>query len=142
MTFVLFKSFNLVAQKKSVEKQFTADSIFIYKGFKSFGTTARLWHYHRDLETNKTEKFKLGTKELNEFIEIFKNVKRKKLVQQKYGSSICYALVYSNGIKKTFVFISYGNYARIDNLIDMKTWKLKDTIKTRQFNNLLKKYWP
>ncbi len=44
--------------------------------------------------------------------------------------------------KKNFVFISYGNYARIDNLIDMKTWKLKDTIKTEQFNNLLKKYWP
>lgn len=142
LTFILFKSFNLSAQKAPTKKQFTADSIFIYKGFKKHGTTANLWHYHRDLDNTKTEKIKLDTKELNEFIEIFKDVKGKKLFQQKYGGDIYYAIVYSNGLKKTYVFMTYYNFARIDNLIDMRFWQLKDTTKTRQFNNLLKKYCP
>ena len=140
MTFVLFKCFDIKAQKK--QKQFLADSIFIYKEFNKRGTTANLWHYHRDLDSINAEKRKLDTNDLNEFISIFKNAQRQKLFQQKYGGDICYTIVYNKGIKKTFVFLSSDHFARLDNLVDMQCWTLKDHVKQKQLYDLIRKNWP
>ena len=123
------------------KQQFAADSIFIYKNFKQHGTTASLWHSHRDLNDANASKVKLSDIDLAEFIDIFKYTPRKRLFQTKYGGDICYFLVYKDGFKKEFILYTAPDYGAIHNLSAMKYWTLQNPQKIERFYKLVNRNW-
>ena len=140
LLFALF-TISFFGQAQSVKDQFSADSIFIYKNFKDYGTTARLWYNHRQLEITKAPKIKLSNADLNELVDIFKTVPRRKLVQQKYGGEICYLIVYDKGQKKRFALWTSLESGAIDDLDSRKRWGLRNTESRKRFHELISKYW-
>ena len=129
------------ARGQSNDKQFIADSIFIYKDFNKHGTTANLFRHHHDLDSIKAKKTKLSQADLNEFVTLLNNIPRKKLFQQKYGGEICYAIVYNAGRKDRFVFWISQDLCFVDNLDTMRRWVLKDAETNKMFYELIKKNW-
>jgi hypothetical protein len=122
--------------------QFYTDSVFIYKNFMECGTTAKLWNNHHYLDSTNNKKVKLNQNQLTELIDIFKDTKPKKYIQQKHGIYLCYAIGFIKGQKNIFVVESTLEYGRLINLTTMKRWTIKDQEKTKRLQELIKKNWP
>lgn len=132
--------FNANGQNSS--GQFKADSIFIYKDFKEHGTTANLWHNHRDLDSANAPRTRLNEVELKEFVDIFKPIPSKKLFQTKYGGDICYVLVYEKGIRTQCVVYATLESGSLHDLDNMKCWTINSMPEKSRFYELVKKNWP
>ena len=68
-----------VALVQKVDKTFQADTIFIYKEFKEYGTTSAVWGHHRDLDSMDAEKVLMSDEDLKKLLEITSRAKSKKL---------------------------------------------------------------
>jgi len=137
---ILIYSFQVSGQ--STKGQFNADSIFIYNNYKEHGSTANLWHNHRDLDSSNASKIKLSSDDQFEFVEIFKYTQGKKLYQQKYGGDICYLLIYNKGQKIRCVLYASPEFGTLHDLDTMKYWSLKNAEDKRRFYELVRKNWP
>lgn len=137
--FLTFNSFTGYAQK--IKNQFEADSVFVYRNFKEYGTTAGLRHNHKDLDSTNVLKNKISQSDLNELKNFLKNTKRKRLFQQKYGGEICYLIVYHSGHKKRYVASISSEFYFLDDLDSMKRWKIENVKDRELFYNLIKKNW-
>ena len=139
---ILLLTLNCFTLKCQTRKEeFAADSVFIYKDFKKFGTTANMRNYHRILDSTHAIKNKMSDGDLAELKVSITGTKSKKLFQQKYGGANCYIIAYSKGRKEKFVFGMGEKYAIFDNLDEMKRWVIKDSINGKKFNDLIRKYW-
>jgi hypothetical protein len=134
--------FSFGVQGQDSDKMFSADSIFIYKDFTVGGTTANLWHNHKDLDSTNNQKTKLNKEETIEIVDIFKKAKRKKLFQQKYGRGICYILIYKSVHKSISIIYSSQEIGFVDNLDTMKRWIVNDTTDKRRLYEIIRKNWP
>lgn len=128
-------------QAQNLKHQFRADSIFIYKKYSQCGTTARLWHNHRELDSLRNEKTKLNPDELKTFNGLISSIKNRKLFQQKYGGEICYMIIYQNGEKNIFVTYISKDYCLLDDLNKMRRWKIVDSKDIEKFYDLTNKNW-
>ncbi|WP_181304474.1 hypothetical protein [Rufibacter sp. XAAS-G3-1] len=122
--------------------QIEADSIFIYKGFKRAGTTARLQHNHHDLASRQAETVKLDGAETTNLKALFKETKEKRFFQQKHGGEICYAVVWFEGNKYNYIIEGTTDFARMVNLSTRRKWTLEEPKKVEALHALVKKNWP
>lgn len=129
----------LTAQGQDSKKEFTADSIFIYQSFRQGGTTANLSHNHRDLDSTKTEIIKLSSRDMTDFIDIFRRAKSKKLFQQKYGAGLCYLLVFRGGQRFRYIIYSSPDIGILDNLVLMRRWTVNDISDNKRLYDLIQK---
>ena len=132
----IFSIIYLPLKGQNVEKEFKADSVFIYKNFKEWGTTARLRYNHRILDSTKAIKSKISNHDLIELMTIVNNTKRKNLFQQKYGGETVYLIIYNDGHKKKYVAGAGTKSYILDDLDDMKRWIIKDTIEVDKISKI------
>jgi len=140
-SFALIMSCVLCVYGQNVKGKFTADSVFVYQNFKRHGTTAGLRYYHKELDSTNALKIKLSAIDLAELIDIFKNTRRKKLIQQKYGGDICYLIVYEKGQKKRFVVWASPHIGLLDDLDGMKRRVINDAFNRQRLYDLIKNNW-
>ncbi len=126
---------------QNVKGQFTADSVFIYKNFKQYGTTAALWRFHKVLDTSNAPKIKLSASDLTELIDILKTTSNGKLFQQKYAGELCYMVVYDKGQKKRFVLYPSLKFSFLDDLDGMKRRIINDAANRQRIYDIIKKNW-
>ncbi len=140
-TLLFWMPFHKDVQGQNFKNQFKVDSVFVYKNFSQCGTTANLWHNHRDLDSLNAEKNKLSLDDLNKLNDLIKLSKMNRLFQQKYGGEICYLIVYQNGIRKRFVAYISKDFCLLDDLDAMRRWKMKSPKENEQFYELINKNW-
>ena len=132
---------NITIAQKVDKRAFQADSIWIYKNFRQFGTTANLRLNHNHLDSLNNQKTLISNEDLKTIMEIASRAKRKKLYQKKYGSDICYWIIEQEGVKKKFVAYGNSKIAEIDDLDSMRTWIITEPNDVLLFEEILNKYW-
>ncbi|MCC6684167.1 MAG: hypothetical protein IT247_03760 [Bacteroidia bacterium] len=138
----VFLAFNYsIGLAQKVKNPFEADSLFVYRNFNQCGTTANLWHNHKDLDSTNASKSKLSQSDLIELKDILKTTRGRKLMQQKYGGEICYIIVFHSGQKNRYAAYISSELSFLDDLDSMRRWKIENVKDRERFYNLIKKNW-
>jgi hypothetical protein len=138
---LIFLMMGNLAFCQKVDKSLQADSISIYKEFEAHGTTARLCTNHNDLDSLNYIQVLVSDEDLTTLLEISSRAKKKKLFQMKYGGPICYWIVKSGETKKRYVAYASEERAGIDDLDNMRRWKISDSKDVQLFKEIINKYW-
>lgn len=120
--------------------QLKADSLTIYKDFNGRGTTASLWHYHKNADSLKIPLQKLDPSDLITIKNTFTDVKVKKYHQQKHGGELLLGFVYVNGQKGKIAISSYSKSVYLVNFTDRKYLLIEDSVKAMSVRTILLKY--
>jgi hypothetical protein len=136
---ILLGGINCNAQKSS--KTLDADSIFIYKNFNFHGSTSNLWSNHSNLDSIKSKRELITNPELEELKGITSRAKNKKLIQQKYGGSICYMVISKELKEKRFVVTFGSDWIGIDDLTNMRRWIISEPSDIKELEKIINKYW-
>ncbi|CAD5252690.1 MULTISPECIES: hypothetical protein [unclassified Imperialibacter] len=139
--FFIFLAIRIDCLGQKINKTFYADSIFIYKDFKAHGTTANLWHHHKDLDSLKSKKELISPSDLKALIEITSRAETKKLMQMKYGGPICYWIVNIDKTSKRFAAFVSSDWSGIDDLDGMRRWIITEPNDIKKFEEIINKYW-
>lgn len=127
---LIILSNNSDAQKPS--KDLLIDSVFIYKGFFSGGTTAVLRYNSNMLDTSMSPQIKLSTSNLDTLKLFMRPNTSTKHFQQKVGPSY-YAVLYSNKQKHKLAIVPrFG-------IIDLST-KRQYVLKNTEYENIYERF--
>ena len=140
-----FVGFSLVTgiwNKPMEQKQFAADSVFIYKNYIAKGTISNIKYICNYLDSTKAPKVKIDDSVVTQLKRSFTKIKQRSSVKQKNGGDGCYAVVYNKGRKNSYLIESSYDEGRLVNLTNMTKWTLNTIERRKQFYELLRKYWP
>lgn len=133
--FLLCTMASFCSYSQQTNKTF-ADTIFIYKGFSSGGTTANLWFYSKAVDTNRNvTKIQLNAQSLDTLNFLIGHVKSKRHFQQKVGRSF-YASIIKDRHERRIAIVP--NWAIID-LDNKRQYVFRDTPYAEIYNRFVDK---
>ena len=133
--FLFFGMTTICSFGQQTDKTF-ADTVFIFKGFGSGGTTASLWFYSKAVDTmSNVARIQLNTQYLDTLNFLVGQVKPKKHFQQKVGPSF-YASITKNSQERRIAIVP--GWGIID-LRNKKQYAFRDTPYSEIYNRFVDK---